>query len=272
MGFSFGGGGSSNRSSSSGTQSSNEQRNSTQTETGSKTNLQNTAQTNSQNQSGSTSSRGQVVSEQLLSSLDDETLATLQNLITGLSGETGQQSQLSSALQERALTAGVDTSAIVANARRKGEVALGQSQQRLAQGAGSSMNTLVQQFGLEEARNMETELAGLEASLQLQNQQQQIAALSTGLTGTQAELGSNISEIAQLADVLKGATQTQSGSQTTDQQTTELMNSLSSLFGTTDTTELSTLVQNLLSSTQTNSAFSEKGKTKGKGFGIGFSQ
>lgn len=146
-------------------------------------------------------------SEQTLTTLDSGTRRLIKDLLQDTAdAETGE---LVSTITERALGADdafaglVDP--IVANARANLENDLGQQLQNLARAAGSSQNSLVAQLGLDEAANVEREIASLAATLGIQTRQAATAEQQGALESTQ-------NFTAQLAEVLKGAKQVGSSS------------------------------------------------------------
>ena len=274
MGFSFslGGNKGSSSNSSQGSKTGTQTQDQTTTNQGTTDTSVTQSQITDQSQTTNSQTSGSVLSEQLLSTLDVGTQETLRALIAGLGDTSQPASEIGQALGELALNTGADTTAIVDNARRKGELNLGQSQQKLARATGSSLNSSVQQFGLEEARSMETELASLQATLDLQNQSGQLTALSTAFQAEQGAQTSQVDQIAKLADVLKGATQSTSASQTSTQTSTQVMDALSQLTGITDTTQLQDLITQLSGSATTSEKFNQSGsgKESSVGFGLGF--
>lgn len=168
--------------------------------------------TGDQETSSKESSASETSTEQILTSLDEETQDLLSGLLTDLA-EGGSSAELITALNERALNAedtlGALVDPIVTNARANLETELGQTQQELARAAGSSQNTLVAQFGLEESAKIEREIADLSASLGF--------AVEDAVTQQQtAAIGASEDLIIQLADVLKGATETSAATETTE--------------------------------------------------------
>ena len=162
--------------------------------------------------SSSDNANQSTIGSETLSTLDDETKATLSGLLSELASG-GSSVDLISALNSRALSAEdrlpdlVDP--IVANARGNLEEQAGQAVQGFARSAGSSQNTLVAQLGLQEATNVEREIADLAATLGL-NVDQAITEQQQGAVGNTENL------VASLAEILKGATQVGSSSESTD--------------------------------------------------------
>jgi len=193
-------------------------------------------------------------------------------------------SEIQTFLTERALSADTDLAGIVdpivAGARRTGERKIGQQTQALARGAGSSLNSIVAQLGLEGEAELEAQLASLEATLGLQTRQQATDELTGAAqieqAGTQISSGVNL----QLADLLRGATTRTSGTQEQQQvsqqltQEQQLTEALSSILGTTDTEEIQSLVQAITGETRNLREVSEtargtsSGRSKKSGFGF----
>lgn len=118
--------------------------------------------------------------------------------------------------------AGNNIGAVVAEARRQGEIGLGQQLQALAGGAGSTANTLVQQLGAEGKINLETSLAAQQGSLMLQADQQEaqnraaaVNAMLQAAQGANQNLATGSSTLAEIGGTLKGATQSGTAAQNT---------------------------------------------------------
>jgi len=183
-------------------------------------------------------------------------------------------SQLLDFTTQRALNADESISGvidpIVANARRLGQRKVDQTTTALSRQAGSGANTIVQQLGLEGQAEMESQLASLAATLNLQGREQATGEL-TAAAGGAGELN------VQLGNILKGATQTVSGEQVSVQesQTQQLTEALSSIVGNMSSTELQSLVNTLTESTQVNREISEQASGSGRsssrsaGLGLG---
>lgn len=190
------------------------------------------------------STTGEEAQSSQVTLLDQQTQDLLKGLISqlgaGVGGEgtdfTQQIANLSSMLTGRAAGAESAIQAqiepIVANARAKGETELGQSVTGLAQATGSSQNSLIQLLAQKGRNDLETQLAGLTAELNLKARetgtnefQGALQALSTG-TGS---AGQDVNQIAALANILRGATATQTGTTTTTQASTE-QNQISQLI------------------------------------------
>lgn len=202
-----------------------------------------------------------TTAEQALSLLDEETQALLSGLLTDLAAGSGASGELLAELNERALNA-EDTLAglvdpIVANARSNLEEELGQTRQILARGAGSSMNSLVQQLGLKEAANVEREIASLAATLGFQVQE-------TATAQQEGALAAGTGAVAQITDLLKGATQT---GRTTE--STEAVRQLEEILRGTERTDLTeaTTVEELISALEKASG-SGSSSSSSVGFGI----
>lgn len=194
------------------------------------TQLQQQQQTTTGSTEGTTAQTG--VTAQTQQTLDQGTQDVLAQLVQQLSGTASQGAEASELLTSRALTGDEDLAAsisdIVGGARARGETEIARGGVAAAQQAGSSMNSIVQQLGIEGAVNLETQLAELEASLGLQARAQVTGELQAGgAEGTAAAVTS-------LSDVLKGATTTATTEQET--QTSELVSTLQELVGTTEAT------------------------------------
>ena len=166
------------------------------TQIGSQTGTQSRIGTQTGAQTGTVT--GQQTQE--VTSLDEQTQAILQALIRDVGGvvSEGALPELLTARAREADTA-FDVQPIIEQARAATERQVGRAETRLAGEAGSSLNSLVQQLGIEERTGAETALASLAAQLQGQARQsatQEIAGAS--------QIGSQ--QLAQLVDVLKGAT------------------------------------------------------------------
>ncbi len=162
-----------------------------------------------------------------ISSLDDQTKELLTGFLTTLTenaASTEEQDRIGGILdilQERALTTEADinaqTGALVDEARRQGEKQLGQQVTSLAQATGSSQNSLVQQSATEGAQDLETRLAALGSEFALKARESETDDLNQLIqaigSGAQAE-GQNVSSIAAIANILKGASVTSAGTST----------------------------------------------------------
>ena len=225
--------------------------------------VKDTVKTSSSDKRSSESADVSTEATQSLSLLDEQTQQILTDALQDLATE-GFPLDVIQSLQERAITAPDELAGlvdpIVANARANLETQLGQSQQQLARSAGSSQNSLVQQLGLEQATEVERELASLAATLGIQTFD---AATQTQVAAVEA----STSPLAQLAEVLKGATQTGTSTEAT-QALTQLSELLSGReTGRENETDVSQILERL-------SAFEEasgtgSGRTRGGGFGIG---
>jgi len=144
-----------------------------------------------------------------LDAATQELLAALTQQIGGVVGEGGLQQTLT----ERAQTAGeaFDPAPIIARARTGAERDIGRRETALASEAGSSLNSLVQQLGLEGRLETEEMLAGLTQQLGIQARQAETGEIASAAAGgTEA--------LSQLVAALKGATTT---GQTASTQATE---------------------------------------------------
>lgn len=198
-----------------------------------------------------------------LSFLDQQTQQGLQELFASVAGNPAQTEQLRQTILKRANAAPEDVAKlidpIVAKATRQGNEKVGQAGQRLAQGAGSSMNTLVQQFTLDEQAKMQENLAALEAQLQF-------GARSQVNQEMQGVLSSQTNEAVQIANILKGATQT--GTEST--AGTSEQNSLTQLLNNLSTSELQNVMSSLVAVKDSSKQFEERGSGSTKKFGGGF--
>lgn len=262
----FGSGKSSSSQSTTGTKTTDQEVNQQQSQTGSVVTSQTGSQDRNSTQQSQTSGLSNVLSSEVLTSLDDDTRNALEQLIAQLSsGPTATQSRL----DEIALGGGVDTTAIVENARAKSTEKLGVVSQQLARTAGSTQNSIVQQLLLDEQMSMERELASLATELGLQNQTAQVQALTAAEQTRQGSSGA----VAALANVLKGSQVQQTGSQTQQTQQSTLQSALETILSSSDSQELRDLLTSLTGSTNTTETIDQttRGKSKGSSIGLGFS-
>ncbi len=218
-------------------------------------------------QKGTTVSRGKARNEtgqeltSVLSNLDEATQTNVKELIDAI-GSPEQLNAIISALGGRALNAdnalAGKTNAIVSEARASGGREIGKAQTRLAKGAGSTQNSLVQQIGLEAQVDLESKLGALTSSLEVQNRQ-----IATGeLQGAAQIQGQGVTS---LVNALKGATQVTEQQQTTTQlsETEQVQQALQELFQTSSTTELQDLLATITGKTtreqEINEAFAKRG-------------
>ena len=132
-------------------------------------------------------SNEQAQQRQSVSTLAPEVQNVLQQLITAQAGGAAQQGaqvgELASMLLQRAQ--GVDTvfnpEPIIAEARRRGENEITRAVTNLAQQAGSSQNSFVQQVGIQGQNELESQLAALEQELGLRGRQAATAEIATAL-------------------------------------------------------------------------------------------
>lgn len=249
-------------------------RQNTQGNTGTKTSQK---QSQSQQQTASTTNRNtgtsqsRLQAQQLTELFGPEVLAQLENQFASSGGDT---SQIQSFLTERALSADTDLAGIVdpivENARVQGQRKVDQQTQDFARGAGSSLNTIVTQLGLEGEADLERQLASLSATLGLQVRQQATDELNSANAGA---AGTNL----QTAELLKGGTQRVSSSQTQAAQDTsvsqeqQLTNALSSILGTTDSQELQSIVQSIADRSFSRRNVNETASGRSSGRSTGFS-
>ena len=202
----------------SGTKTTDEQAQRQQTETGS---AQRTA---SEQQQQTAETTRQLLSSPVIASLE----TTIQDLLASVSTPAvgASAGNVASEAAEFARSLGVraagtgdfidnEIGAIVSNARRQGERQLGQNVIAAQQQVGGSANSFA---GLVEAigtADLESNLARLESELALTGRQLESADLNTALQGllqsgqlTAGAGTSEIANIAQLADVLRGAEET----------------------------------------------------------------
>lgn len=210
---------------------------------------QNTSQTTS-GQQNSTSAQN-TSAQQITSTLSQDVQDQLSQMISTLAQSTDQQTNLTDFVVNNAMSNAAGGSqnaidAIVASARNKGETAIGRNSVAAAQNAGSSMNSIVQQLGIEGRVKLETDLAALAGQLGLQFQQQN----SQDLANAAQIAGGSTDAIANLANVLKGAET--SATSTQQQDTTQLVQDLQNLIGNTNTDKTSRSSQNTVDNTKTN--------------------
>lgn len=159
--------------------------------------------------------------------LDAATQELFRNLIGRLSPQVGAEGTqggteeamaASRALNERAAGAEeairADTKAIVGEARRQGENKIEQIITQAAQGAGSSLNTLVASLGSREVGDLETRLGALEGQLNIEARGaetgERVAGIESLIKSSETGAGvgqSATGQIAQLGTLLRGATE-----------------------------------------------------------------
>ncbi len=244
-----------------------------QTTTGTRTGTVEEQQTQESQRTGVSTTEQDTAAQQTTQQLDPETQAILQNLIKTLSGTfeggggtilspelTGAVSgnlDFANILAERAgETEGViraDTEGIITEARRQGENALELQGTALARGAGSNLNSIVQAINAQGRSDLETQLGGLRGTLGIQARQtgSQDLATALGALVESARSGADISiagqtagsqQIAQLAEILSGATTVTTGTTqvtgraTEEEQISQLLEAIRSSIEETDTT------------------------------------
>ncbi len=236
-------------------------------------------QDQTQTQKGTTTgtTTGTQEQTQLTSLLDEGTQERLRQLVFDITGDEGAAGGLVELLASRATEADEfqqqQTAAIVGEARRTGEIRVGVAEQSAARGAGSSLNTIVQQLGLEERAALESQLASLEATLGLQGRQAATDEITGAVkTATGAQAG-QAGAAASLADVLKGATQETTTSVATQEQTQQIQDLVSILASLTGQTKLTDLTEILTgkATAETTETARGTGKSREKGAGIGIS-
>ena len=224
----------------------------TQTTSGTRTLSAEEQQTQQSQRTGVGTTEQETIQEQTTQQLDPETQEILRSLISNLSGSleggggtilspeiTGAVSgnlDFANLLAERAgETEGVinaNTEGIITEARRQGENALELQGTALARGAGSNLNSIVQAIGAQGRSDLETQLGGLRGTLGIQARAagSQDFATALGALVESARSGADISiagqtagtqQIAQLAEILSGATTTVAGRTTAAGRTTE---------------------------------------------------
>lgn len=177
---------------------------------------------------------------QTTSQLDAGSTAVLQSLLAGLGGSNAG---VLSALQSRAANGNLNTDAIVqaalASAKQNYGETSGKATALLQQLAGSKDNTISQLLAQKGQRDLATQLASTEANIRLQADQQNTAAATAALFGSTSQAQA----AAMLGSILKGATQTTTGTSQTTQTTAlnELVNSLRE--GTTTVNQIAELLQ-----------------------------
>lgn len=151
------------------------------------------------------------------------------NALSTLAG--GGEAALGRAFEtEGSLTSNID--AIIAAARQEGVNQIQQTGTRLAQTAGSDLNSIVQGLVGREAGELETKLAGVQGALGIEARKtgsQDIATALQALTGAVGAGGQialagqalPVSQITDVATVLRGAVQQISGETTSFGRTTE---------------------------------------------------
>jgi len=244
----------------------------TQTTTGTRTSEVTEAQQQESLRSGVSTTEQETAQQQTIQQLDPETQSILQDLIKTLSGGleggggtilspevTGAVSgnlDFSNLLAQRAgETEGVirgDTESIITEARRQGENALELQGTTLARGAGSNLNSIVQAINAQGRSDLETQLGGLRGTLGIQARQAGSQDLATALgalvesarSGADIEIAGQTAgtqQIAQLAEILSGATTVTTGATqvtgraTEEEQISQLLEALRSSIEETDT-------------------------------------
>jgi len=257
--------------------------------------LQSTQQVSEQEsrQTGTTAVSGATTQEQaqtsLTSLLSGDIQTGLEGLVSSLIGgeQDGGASDLIALLTGRAGTAEADiaaeNAAIVESARFSGERELASLQTLLAQQAGGSLaNTGVIAATAEGRAGLESQLAGLQARLNLEGRQTATSELAQALSGAQGEQG----QLTNLLNILKGSTAEQTGtvsaagtqeqtqtqdiqtlakaisdsiSQTRGETTTESISDLFSVASTEQQTQLTKLIEEITKAREV---------TKSKGSGV----
>ena len=220
--------------------------------------------------------------------LDTETQDLIKSLVGQLSQDIGGNDEadlLSSLLSERSQTAEGDVLAqigpIIANARREGERQLIALQTQLAQQAGGSLaNTGVVTATAEGRAGLETQLADLEAKLNIGARDKQTEELQGAFAAVSApdqQQASSGGLISNLLNILKGAQakQTETGATQATAKTREeqLVNELLSSFtsGGSSTDTLQTLLETVqqLQAEKTKETTQTSSKSGKMGFSLG---
>lgn len=239
-----------------------------------------TDQTSTGSTAADSTSTSSGVETSTLSLLDDDTKNLVSNLMNSIAaGDDGNQ-ELLSLLETRALGSDAAFADIVdpqvAEARRLQEQDLGQSVQALsrATGGGAGSNSLVAGFDLEGQRAIDSAIASLGATLGIEGRkaatEEITSAFEAGVVGDQAQS----SAVAQLGEVLKGATQTGSKAVESTEKVTSTEEVMQALASATSTGEIRTIVENLFSTENLvgteKTVGSGSSKEKSAGFSLGF--
>lgn len=224
-------------------------------------------ETQTQTQTSTQQTTGETQQTSQARFLDPQTEQILQGLISGLAGAGGGAGGLSQEgiaaqgesiefardLTDRAAGTGAfvaeQIDPILAEARRQGEDALGRQITQVGNQAGSNLNSFVQLAAAEGRADLESSLAALNADIVLQGRELEsrdlsvaAQALQTAGVAAQAPEQQNISNIAQLSNILRGATSEQavSGTQQTTSEAETVAEALRSVleeFNTRSVTE-----------------------------------
>lgn len=230
--------------------------------------------TQSQTASGSSQETSQQQQSQqqtaTTSVLDTDTQNILKDLIQQLSQNSqnsdivGGAGQVVQSLLARASTAGDDlatqTAAILNAARQTGEQALTANTTAAANAAGSALNTFTQGVNAQGRVQLETQLAGVEGQLNLQNRQAVTGEITNALTQLATIPGiaaADTQAILNVVQLLKGATttatgttETQASGQTTGQTTQQAQATTEQQTGTTQQSSTTSQTDALLQSIQ----------------------
>lgn len=164
-------------------------------------------------------------------------LTALSGGVTGAGSASEQAQSLVDLLTQRAGTSEADTAAsiqaILSEQSRSGQLEIDRLFTDLAQASGSSQGSLVRQAAAEGQASLASQLASTGGQLNLQARDQTTNELMAGLQGLSAIpslQGAGVSNLVNLASVLKGATTTATTTQSTstEQQLTDLITSLTS--------------------------------------------
>jgi len=233
----------------------------------SKTNRTQGSQSQNTSSQNRTSSNAEEELASFLRTLGEETEQDLTGLVSALANPQSAAT-LATLLGTRAETADADLaenrSSIVESARVAGDEQLGQAMQTLSKGAGSSLNTLVQQFGLAEGRKINADIAGLEGTLARQDRQAVTGEITNAVNAPSQA-------IASIAGILKGATQEGTQASTKTAQQTQLANALSEIMSTSESTEIEEILATILSEVQASKSIQQesRGKEDTRDYGIG---
>lgn len=181
------------------------------------------SQRNNQSTNTSSTARGTTST----STLDANTQETLRNLIQTLGANGAAGSNIASLAQElytRGQTAeaalNANNGAIIADAARSGGQQIGRLNTELATGAGSRMNTYVAGATAEAQADLSSKLAALDAQLRTSNRATATGEMQNALQLLSGTQGQNTAQIAELANILKGANSTTTSTQSSQESQT----------------------------------------------------
>ena len=133
-----------------------------------------------------------------------------------------------------------ETGAIIGAARQEGEDDIQRTMTALMQATGGGQGSLISQLGLEAGADLQTQLAGLEAELGIQARAagtEEFAAAISALAGAPAAGATGVTALANLTNVLKGASATTRRTGETVVSSEDLLTILERLTGTEQTRE-----------------------------------